>query len=291
MAGDFPLRRLTLKDAGAASAVGNSVDWDHSPKVWQHFIRWSEQGAYGITDWRSGELLATGLSIRYAQQRAWIAMVITHRRYQGLGFARRIMETMIDKLQKREIPEIMLDASSFGRPLYEKLGFRALYDVPYWQTVLPEQRLPDPKVKTIRRATLDDLGKITAFDHVTFGAPREHVLKTFIEEYRVWVDMRDGEVHGFLGAMIPKRRAASIGGWQHHTPDGAAALLATALRDLRGYAVSVSPPEASLNSHVESILKTYHFASTGGCTRMILGDVEPLEDRSRLYSIMAYGLG
>ena len=57
-------------------------------------------------------------------KRAHLMNVYTAPNYRGQGIARRMVEMLIEEARRRGITEISLDATTSGRPLYRKLGFR-----------------------------------------------------------------------------------------------------------------------------------------------------------------------
>lgn len=56
-------------------------------------------------------------------KRAHIMDVYTREGYRRQGIAARMLELLLDEAQKRRVTEISLDATSEGRPLYERCGF------------------------------------------------------------------------------------------------------------------------------------------------------------------------
>lgn len=288
MSGTSPLRRLTAADINTCTALSQAVGWQHTPAMWRDMIRWSGMGAYGIADWRHGEIVATALHFRYGTQRAWVGMVLTHPTSQGQGFARRLMDTILADLQKRKVQQIMLDASDKGHVLYTRMGFRDCYAVDTWWGEVPNQ-LPKPDYKGIRRATADDTDAIAALDAEIFGAHRPRIYQDLLANQRVWVDYQAQELQGFVVAKIPQKNLALIGAWHHRNPAGATALFQTACRNLKNYRVRVDVP--ATNPHAHQILSERNFVNVGGCTRMILGDVEFEEIPSQQYAILSYAMG
>lgn len=57
-------------------------------------------------------------------QEAQILNVYTDPAHRRLGLARIVMSAMMDYCKEQGISRITLHASEFGRPLYEKLGFK-----------------------------------------------------------------------------------------------------------------------------------------------------------------------
>lgn len=51
--------------------------------------------------------------------------VYTNKNYQRQGIAKQMVNLLIDDAREKNITEISLDATDDGRPLYEKLGFKA----------------------------------------------------------------------------------------------------------------------------------------------------------------------
>lgn len=56
-------------------------------------------------------------------RRVWILNMYTEPGCRRRGFARQLMETMIDWCRGQGIGSVFLHASDDGRPLYERLGF------------------------------------------------------------------------------------------------------------------------------------------------------------------------
>lgn len=55
--------------------------------------------------------------------RAYVLNVYTAPEHRGKGYARQLMQAVIEECKQRRVPTVVLHASPFGRPVYEKLGF------------------------------------------------------------------------------------------------------------------------------------------------------------------------
>ncbi len=55
----------------------------------------------------------------------YVLSMYTERRFRGQGAASRIVGEMVDWAREHRYPRIFLHASKMGRPVYERLGFRA----------------------------------------------------------------------------------------------------------------------------------------------------------------------
>jgi len=59
-----------------------------------------------------------------APRRAWVQNVYTEPEYRRLGLARKLVAAAVEWCRQNGFVNVSLHASSFGRPLYEELGFR-----------------------------------------------------------------------------------------------------------------------------------------------------------------------
>ena len=59
-----------------------------------------------------------------AQRRVWVLNMYTEPAYRRRGFARGILQSMIDWCREQGLRSVSLHASDAGRPLYELLGFK-----------------------------------------------------------------------------------------------------------------------------------------------------------------------
>jgi GNAT superfamily N-acetyltransferase len=75
-------------------------------------------GGIVIADW-------PGSPLNLEPKRAWILNIYVEPRERRRGFARLIMETLIDWCRHNGFQSVALHASEHGRGLYENLGFRS----------------------------------------------------------------------------------------------------------------------------------------------------------------------
>lgn len=59
-----------------------------------------------------------------APRRAWVQNVYTEPEYRRFGLARKLVAAAVEWCRQNGFVNVSLHASSFGRPLYEELGFR-----------------------------------------------------------------------------------------------------------------------------------------------------------------------
>jgi GNAT superfamily N-acetyltransferase len=59
-----------------------------------------------------------------APRRGWIQNVYTEPEFRRRGLAQRLVDCVVEWCRKNGFVSVSLHASDFGRPLYEKMGFR-----------------------------------------------------------------------------------------------------------------------------------------------------------------------
>jgi GNAT superfamily N-acetyltransferase len=75
-------------------------------------------GGIVVVDW-------PGSPLNFEPKRAWIVNIYVEPRERRRGFARLIMETLIDWCRRNGFRSVALHASEHGHQLYEKLGFNS----------------------------------------------------------------------------------------------------------------------------------------------------------------------
>lgn len=221
-----PVRRLTPADLPACSALAVSRDWGAEEHKWRFLL--THGTGYGVDAPDGDGLAATTVLTRYAGGLAAVSMVLVAARYEGRGLGRRIMTHV---LAEAGDDTVTLHATDRGRPLYEKLGFRAIGTVVTHRGRLspPEHagttetagassgsRVSDgfggfggsdgfggSRARRSRAFTEADLPALLALDAEVFGADRSPLLRDlprFAE--RVLVAEQDGALTGYASAWV-----------------------------------------------------------------------------------------
>ena len=99
-----------------------------------YFTRKMESGE--LTQWvlaENGEIIATAALIDYefppsfhtpSGKKGYVANVYTSPAYRRKGLATRLLGVIAEEAKRRGYTLLWLDASQWGRPVYEKFGFR-----------------------------------------------------------------------------------------------------------------------------------------------------------------------
>jgi GNAT superfamily N-acetyltransferase len=181
---DVPVQRLSAADQADCLALADDRGWPPEPDKWQLLFDVGE--VFGIRDPAGGLAGAVALT-RYGPDLAAIGMMLVAERHgrQGLGHA-----LMTHLLGQAGSAVTCLFATDFGRPLYERLGFRPAYlSDRYIGSLAPGPLAPSPLAPgplapgaagggsvPVRPATPADLTAIAGLDREAFGADRSEIL-------------------------------------------------------------------------------------------------------------------
>jgi GNAT superfamily N-acetyltransferase len=274
-----PVIRLTEADLPRCSELGVSRGWGAEAAKWSLLFEVGE--VYGLED-SDGRLIATTVLTRYGTQFATISMVLVAQTHERQGYGSRIMRHVIDRATGSTL---VLHATAEGRPLYEKLGFRAFGAV---EAHVGTFDATGTKTGRTQPAVPEDLLQIARLDHEVYGVHRTALLKRlprFTERMRVLRDP-EGLIIGYGAAWRGETRL-NLG--PIVAPDFAGA------RDLVADLVDGVEGELRLDIDAEgddlSAWACGHGLKTAyTCTHMVLGGPVPM-DQARLHSPLMCALG
>jgi GNAT superfamily N-acetyltransferase len=206
--------------------------WEHG----HHFIlRASALGTDAALD---PTTIIAATSAIVAGPVAVIGNVITRPGLRGRGLGRAVMSATLAWLREHGARSVLLDATSVGQSLYQKLGFVA--QERSWiahasPASLDLARLRERTAAShVRLRSLDDLPVIAALDQAAFGGDRLELLHLVASASDCWLYTAGGagEPDGYLlvRALEPPRMGVRLGPWVAKTAEVGAALLAAALR-------------------------------------------------------------
>jgi GNAT superfamily N-acetyltransferase len=139
---------------------------------------------------------------------AWVAMVLVDAAVRGRGVGTALMRHALAFLDGRGIRSVRLDATPLGRPLYEKLGFVAQFELTRYagmpSAVSAVEALDQPQPA--------DLGAVLALDRHVTGTDRSQLLRHLFAERPDDLRLaRHGDrIEGFITAR-PGATAVMIG--------------------------------------------------------------------------------
>ncbi|MGH3167944.1 MAG: GNAT family N-acetyltransferase [Trebonia sp.] len=170
---------------------------------------------FGI-DAPDGGLAGSVTLARYGEDHASVGMMLVAARYGRQGLGRALMTHLLDAAGGATVT---LFATDMGRPLYERLGFKAVTrSVSFIGPFRPAPR--DGAIST-RPATDADLPSILEIDYAAFGADRSHIVRRlpgFADKIRI-----SGTDNGDSGYAAAWRNGAITVIGPVIAPDGATA--------------------------------------------------------------------
>ncbi|HHQ8913404.1 TPA: GNAT family N-acetyltransferase [Bacillus cereus] len=113
--------RLRTENIEDIVALSSYIGWDYNREEIETIFK--SGIVYGVWNERK-KLIASAAIILYGEALASIGMVIVHPDYKGRGIGKIITDACVKSVSAHT--PIMLIATDEGKPLYEKLGFRAV---------------------------------------------------------------------------------------------------------------------------------------------------------------------
>jgi GNAT superfamily N-acetyltransferase len=202
-----PARRLSVADLDACVRLATDRDWPVERSKWRLLFAVGE--VYGIRG-EDGDLAAMAVLTRYGHQLAAVGMMVVAQRYGRQGLGRRLLTEV---LQLAAGAVVHLTATSYGEPLYQRLGFRAVDTMDthagHFRAAPPvppgaprpaAAAAPAPAAVPVPVSPAD-LDQLAALDLRVFGADRRHVLTELLTFADSFVVRREaGQVAGFAAA-------------------------------------------------------------------------------------------
>ncbi|MGH0540084.1 GNAT family N-acetyltransferase [Bacillus cereus] len=202
---EIKVERLRDEQIGDIVALSSYIGWDYNRKEIETIF---DSGiVYGVWNERK-ELIASAAIILYGEKLASIGMVIVHPNYKGSGIGKAITNSCIMTVSAQT--PIMLIATDEGKPLYEKLGFRAVSDVSKY---ICNSYNANHKYAGNEEYMMDyeegNLEEIIKIDEYAFGTNRKEFLKKRIiqSEQCIVVKGKEQNVLGYgLSVQTPENK-------------------------------------------------------------------------------------
>lgn len=270
------IRLLTAADIDGCMYLKNVSGWNQMPDDWRLVLRLNPEGCFG--GFCDGRLVASSVVVEYGTALSWIGMVLVDPDYRRHGFGRRLTEAAVIRARSRT-QVVMLDASVFGQPLYQKLGFREVSRVARWTGAAPVMGSGEG----VGPLTPADWAEVAATDRVVFGADRQTLLEALHRRRPdlAFVRRRQGRVVAY-GLGRDGSLCQQIGPVVAETPDDARAVAGAALRALPGVKVQFDVPESQPG--MTRWLTDAGFTVQRTFSRMVLGDATVPGDTARAFA-------
>ena len=247
--------------------------WEHG----RHFIL--RAAALGTDVALDPTTIIAATSAIVAGPVAVIGNVITRPGLRGRGLGRAVLSATLAWLREHGARSVLLDATSAGQPLYQKLGFVARERSWIAYASLPSLNLVELQAHAdathVHVRTVDALPVIYALDRAAFGGDRLELLRLVASASDCWLYTAggDGEPDGYLfvRALEPPRMDVRLGPWVAKTAEVGAALLAAALRPDAPWQTGIASdgaPQVSFSTSAASTEALSLFQAIGGALEL-----------------------
>jgi GNAT superfamily N-acetyltransferase len=200
------IRLFTNQDIPSALELCRGAGWNQLQQDWARLIAYEPLGCFVAE--LDGQLVGTITTTRYGTDLAWIGMMLVREDFRRRGIATALMNAGLDYLGKQNVGCIKLDATPAGKPVYERLGFRAEWSFHRWvrnQDELSDRVPPTDTAATLTTTHID-------LDRVAFAADRSRCLNLLIQESiscrrdRGFGMLRSGHLASYLGPVVAENR-------------------------------------------------------------------------------------
>jgi GNAT superfamily N-acetyltransferase len=194
-AGRTALRPMRETDLEACHGLSQHLKWPHRLADWRFHHAVSNAWVIELEADGAGPVVSgSGMLCHCGADYAALGLVIVSDALQGRGLGRAMMQQLLQDAGSRSV---ILNATVAGRPLYEKLGFRATDTLSQHQGGTARAPQPDlPPGSRIRALLADEAPALLALDRRASGMDRGALLTALLKVAEVAVLERDGQVKG-----------------------------------------------------------------------------------------------
>lgn len=230
------IRVMTSCDIPLGMRLKDQAGWNQLPADWRRFLDLEPEGCFvGLWEDRP---VATTTTCTFGAV-GWIAMVLVDESYRHRGIASALVTRAIDYLETRSVASVRLDATRFGRPVYERIGFVAQGEFVRMQGIARRSR---PATQGDRAAP-EDLETLARLDHEATRTDRRRLLERLMIENPASVRViRAGEEIEGYAMLRPGANATQIGPAVARSAEVGVALADWALGQLEGQPVFLDVP-------------------------------------------------
>lgn len=196
-----------------AFELSSLAGWNQTADDWRRLIELSPEGCFKAV--QDGRIVGSVTTTPLGKRVAWIGMMLVHPEFRRRGIARGLMLRVIELLRKQGFATIGLDATPYGKPLYEQLGFRSAWGWSRWRNDLSScEGAGLTETPTFGRGAGPSDG-LLAIDRTAVGFDRGEVLRRLARGSSVVVSddgfamLRPGRVASQLGPVVATSSTAA----------------------------------------------------------------------------------
>ena len=230
------IRTMTAADVALGMRLKNRAGWNQTEADWRRFLALEPDGCFVAE--LDGRPVGTATTC-VLDTVGWIAMLLVEEQVRRRGIGTRLMEHCLEHLDRRGVGTVRLDATPLGRPVYERLGFEAEYELVRLEG-MASGGAAHPAVAPV---AAEQLQAVFGLDLAARGTDRRRLIERLYRERpeAMHVFAEGGEILGYL-AFRPGSRATQIGPAVALTTEAGRALGDAALWHCAGQTVFVDVP-------------------------------------------------
>jgi GNAT superfamily N-acetyltransferase len=200
------IRTMTADDLPLGMRLKEQAGWNQTLADWRRILAIQPDGCF-VAD-LDGRPVGTTTTCVF-DTIAWIAMVLVDELARGQGVGRRLMQHALAYLDALPVRTVRLDATPLGRPLYERLGFVAEYELSRWEGTAGFGKQSPPGVAA---AVETQLPAICTLDRHVTGTDRRRLIERLYQQRpdAMQVAFADGQLAGYAALRLGTR-ATQIG--------------------------------------------------------------------------------
>lgn len=277
---DLDIRDMAPADIDAAVTLYKSGGWEERRSFLETVM--ANPSCRVLVGERDGVVVATGMGTINGPV-GWVGSIFVDSTLRRHGYGRAMTDAVCERLDAAGCTTQALIASEYGKPLYEKMGFR----IDGWYQILeslPLDAAPIPLAGTSLRPMLPtDIDRVGELDRRATGEDRRGLLGSLVGG--AWLLESDKELLGFLIQILPDSAAVVA-----PDPEDGACLL-DLLRHLgNGRVRTVRAAKPKGNEDGQLLLESRDWGPTFAAPRMLRGksiDWEP----TLIWSVLGFSFG
>jgi predicted N-acetyltransferase YhbS len=230
------IRPMTAADLSLGLRLAEQAGWNQTQADWQRFLRLDPQGGF-VAEWL-GQPVGTVTTFLFGHV-AWIATVLVDEPFRRQGIGTRLVQHALAHLDEHGVSTVRLDATEFGRPIYERFGFTPGYELARFEGRAgrcPGNHAVQPLVSDLTDAAIE-------LDRRVTGTDRRCLLEELFQQtlHHAWAFVDGDELIGYA-TVRRGRRAYQIGPAAAVTNEAGRELLDQTLLHCEGERVFVDIP-------------------------------------------------
>ena len=196
---------MTDADLSLGLRLAQQAGWNQTEADWRRFLILHPQGCF-VAKWED-QPVGTVTTFLFGKV-SWIATVLVDEPFRRRGVGTRLVEHALTHLDDRGAATVRLDATEFGRPIYEQFGFAPEYELTRFEGRAGGQQ----ELRTFRPLTLDLIEAAIELDRRVTGTDRRCLLEQLLQQGGPdkWAFVDDGKLIGYA-TVRRGRRATQVG--------------------------------------------------------------------------------